>query len=69
MKVSLSLLERIYLGAMIVLLAASVVLSYRLMHGIACFQACKLREAEHDALIRDVEMWLEVQRGRHAETL
>jgi len=64
MKVSLSLLERIYLGAMIVLLAANVVLSYRLMHGIACFQARKLREAEHDALIRDVEMWLEVQRGR-----
>ena len=64
MKVRLTLPEQLYLGAMTALLAAVAVLGDRLMYSIARFQARKLREAERDTLIRDVEMWLEVQLGQ-----
>ncbi len=66
MKIKLSLLERLYLWTMAILLAANMVLGRRLMHRIARFQARKLRETERDTLIRDVEMWLEAQRGQAA---
>ncbi len=64
MKIRLSVAENLYLMVMTVLLAAVLVLGSRLMRSIAHFQAQKLREVERDALIRDVESWLEVQRGR-----
>lgn len=66
MKPRLSAVENLYLSLMAALLAAMIVLGDCLMRRIARFEARKLREAERDTLIRDVEMWLEVQRGRAA---
>lgn len=66
MKPRLSAVENLYLAVMAVLLAAMIVLGNYLMLRIARFEARKLREAERDALFTDIEMWLEVQRGRAA---
>lgn len=66
MKPKLSPLENLYLSLMAALLAVMIVLGNYLMLRIARFEARKLREAERDALIRDVETWLEVQRGQTA---
>lgn len=66
MKPRLSAVENLYLAVMAVLLAAMIVLGDCLMRRIARFEARKLREAERDALFTDIEMWLEVQRGRAA---
>jgi len=63
MRPKLSAVESVYLAAMTVLLAFVIALGSKLMGRIARFQARKLREAERDTLIRDVEMWLEVQRA------
>lgn len=64
MRVRLSVAENLYLATLTALLAFVIVLGGRLMDRIARFQSRKLREAERDALIHDVEMWLEVQRGQ-----
>lgn len=64
MRLRLSMAENLYLAILTVLLALVIALGGKLMDRIARFQARKLREAERVALMRDVEMWLEVQRGR-----
>lgn len=66
LRVKLTTVESLQLAIVTPLLAATVVLGNVLCRWIVHFQARKLRETERDALIRDIEVWLEVQRGQTA---
>lgn len=64
MKPKLSVLENVWLAMLVLALMATVALGNKLMCALARSCVHIRQRAEREALMHDIEMWLEVQRGR-----